>query len=215
MLASEDGDILLSLLEQCVAPGVLGVVGVAGQLGVQLAAGPRGLVEEADCSLCEYLDCKRHHVLKHDTWSPGCEVRRGHLEDGVEAGGEVDPEHADVEAVRHPRHLLPDVAHHALGDQPQVGRAVQADLGAVGEDHLGLGLGAVQQDDADLALGDVRHVVAGGLRDEELLLDDEPVPLLGALLPDLLQEVLVAGDVTRDDAEPEPVVPGHNVQIRS
>ena len=127
----------------------------------------------------------------------------------------MDPEHADVEAVRHPRHLLPDVAHHALGDQPQVGRAVQADLGAVGEDHLGLGLGAVQQDDADLALGDVRHVVAGGLRDEELLLDDEPVPLLGALLPDLLQEVLVAGDVTRDDAEPEPVVPGHNVQIRS
>ena len=46
-------------------------------------------------------------------------------------------------AVRQAHHLLSDVSHHALSDNPQVIGGVEPDLGAVGEDELGFGLGAI------------------------------------------------------------------------
>ena len=79
-------------------------------------------------------------------------------------------------------------------------------LSTISQDDLGLCLSTVQQDDSDLTFGYVRHVVVGGLGDHELLLDDEPPPLLPALLPHLLQEVLVPGDVARHYPESEPII---------
>ena len=64
----------------------------------------------------------------------------------------MDTEDPDVEALRHPGHLLLDVPHHRLGHDPEVVGAVEAHLGSVGEDDLGLLLGAVQQDDPHLIL---------------------------------------------------------------
>ena len=128
-----------------------------------------------------------------------------------------------MEALRHPGHLLLDIPHHGLGHDPQVVGAVEALLGAVGEDDLGLLLGAVQQDDPHLALGDSRHVVIVGLRYNKLLLDDEPVASLRTFFPDLkctkffslkfsslyfylLYKVLVASDVACDYSELAPII---------
>ena len=124
-------------LEEGVSPLVSGVVGVTRQLVVQLAARPS---EEVCGPLGEDLDSQWHDVPQH------VGVVR------VEAGVEVDSQHAHVVAVCKSHHLLPDISHHALGDNPQVVGGVEADLGAVGEDDLGLGLGAVQEDDPDLTL---------------------------------------------------------------
>ena len=136
-------------LEEGVAPLVSGVVGVTGERVVQLATGGG---QEVGGSLGEYLDCQRHDLLQH------VGVVR------VEAGVEVDPQHAHVVAVRQPHHLLPDVPHHALGHDPQVVGGVEADLGAVCEDDLGLSLSAVEEDDPDLTLGDLGDGVLVSLR---------------------------------------------------
>ena len=80
-----------------------------------------------------------------------------------------------METLRHPGHLLLNVAHHGLRHDPEVVGAVEADLGAIGEDDLGLLLGAVQEDDPHLALGDLGHVVIVCLRHNKLLLDDESI----------------------------------------
>ena len=90
-----------------------------------------------------------------------------------------------MKAICHPSHFLLDVPHHGLGHDPQVVGAVEALLGAVGEDDLGLLLGAVQQDDPHLALGDLGHVVIVCLGHNKLLLDDEPVASRGTFFPDL------------------------------
>ena len=59
-------------------------------------------------------------------------------------------------------------------------------LGTISKDNLGLCLSTVEEDDPDLTLGNVTHIIVGALTDHELLLDDEPVPLLTTLLPHLL-----------------------------
>ena len=92
----------------------------------------------------------------------------------VEAGVEVNPQHPHVVTVGQTHHLLPGVAHHALSDDPQVVGSVETNLGAVGENDLGLCLRAVQEDDPDLTLGYLRHRVLAGLSQFKLLLDDEP-----------------------------------------
>ena len=94
-----------SLLEEGVPPLVSGVVGVAGQLVVQLTTGPG---EEVHGSLGEDLDSQGHDLSQH------VGVVR------VQAGIEMHSEHAYVVAVRQAHHLLPDVSHHALSDNPQV-----------------------------------------------------------------------------------------------
>ena len=130
-----------------------------------------------------------------------------------------------MEALRHPGHLLLDISHHGLRHDPEVVGAVEADLGAIGEDDLGLLLGAVQEDDPHLALGDLSHVVIVCLGHNKLLLDDESIArrtffpnlikislfvfsrfYLLFLYFYLLYKVLMAGYVTSDYSEFVPIV---------
>ena len=132
-----------NLLEEGVSPLEPRVVGVAGQLVVQGAIGPR---EEVGSTFGEYLDSQGHDLLQANISIWHC-WPRSHPQHGcvvrVETGVEVDPQHPHVIAVSQTHHLLPGVPHHALGHDPQVVGSVEAHLGAVSEDDLGLRLSAV------------------------------------------------------------------------
>ena len=138
-----------------------------------------------------------------------------YLENMIKTGCEMYPKHTNVEAVREAQHLVSNVAHHTLGNNPQVGGAIEADLGSIGEDRLGLHLGGVQQDDPHLALRYVGYVVVVCLGHHELLLDDEPVLLLCTLFPHLLKEILMASNMAGHYSKEVPIIPkmGNNKEI--